>query len=43
VKLPKLREDEKKPAPWWTSEDDRSLLLGSYKYGYSEYEVRPPF
>lgn len=26
------------PAPWWGAEEDRSLLLGTYKHGFGRYE-----
>jgi hypothetical protein len=26
------------PAPWWTPEDDKHLLYGSYLYGFGHYE-----
>lgn len=26
------------PAPWWGAEEDRSLLLGTYRHGFGRYE-----
>lgn len=26
------------PAPWWGAEEDRSLLLGTYKHGFGRYD-----
>ena len=24
------------PAPWWDAEADKSLLIGTYRYGYEQ-------
>jgi chromodomain-helicase-DNA-binding protein 7 len=27
------------PAPWWDSEADKSLLIGTYRYGYEQFDL----